>query len=213
MNLKTAPYLQQIQHWPQQGRHILAHVNDEAIVVYQAYHPDIGLFAAKHNYFGGAFSYNRMSWIKPNFLWMMYRSGWGTKPNQEVTLAVWLKRAFFETVLEAAVPSSYDRSLYQAREEWKVAVAASDVRLQWDPDHDPAGNKVERRAIQLGLRGETLRAYGRDAIVEVEDISDFVARQRENARPSAYSALMVPEEHIYVPHQERIRERLSLEDV
>lgn len=213
MNLKIAPYLQQIQRWPQKGRHILAHFNDETIVVYQAYHPTIGLFAAKNNYFGGAFSYNRMSWVKSNFLWMMYRSGWGTKPNQEVTLAVWLNRAFFETILEAAVPSSYDRSLYQAREEWKGAVAASDVRLQWDPDHDPAGNKAERRAIQLGLRGKTLHAYGRDVIVEVEDISDFVARQRENARPSRYGELMVPEEHRYVPDQERIRERLRLEGV
>src|SRR5262245_58806343 len=25
-----------------------------------------------------------MSWIKLNFLWMMFRSGWGTKPDQEV---------------------------------------------------------------------------------------------------------------------------------
>jgi len=27
-----------------------------------------------------------MSWIKPNFLWMMYRCGWGTKEGQQVTL-------------------------------------------------------------------------------------------------------------------------------
>jgi len=25
---------------------------------------------------------NRMTWIKPNFLWMMYRSGWASKKNQ-----------------------------------------------------------------------------------------------------------------------------------
>ncbi|MBQ1688320.1 MAG: DUF4291 family protein [Lachnospiraceae bacterium] len=29
--------------------------------------------------FGSHFSMNRMSWIKPSFLWMMYRCGWGTK--------------------------------------------------------------------------------------------------------------------------------------
>ena len=213
MTLKTVFYLEQIRLWPQDGRHILAHFNDEAIVVYQAYNPAIGLFAAKHNYFGGTFSYSRMSWIKPNFLWMMYRSGWGTKPNQEVTLAVWLRREFFETVLGAAVPSSYDRALYETREEWKAAVAQSDVRLQWDPDHDPAGTKVPRRAIQLGLRGEILRAYGRDAIVEIKDISDFVAKQREHARRSAHRMLMIPEEHVYAPRQEHIRERLGLESV
>ncbi|WP_425365083.1 DUF4291 family protein [Eubacterium ruminantium] len=26
--------------------------------------------------FGSHFSMNRMSWIKPSFLWMMYRCGW-----------------------------------------------------------------------------------------------------------------------------------------
>ncbi|WP_141653813.1 DUF4291 family protein, partial [Erwinia billingiae] len=25
------------------------------------------------------FSMTRMTWIKPSFLWMMYRSGWGMK--------------------------------------------------------------------------------------------------------------------------------------
>jgi len=28
------------------------------------------------------------------------------------------------------------------------------VRLQWDPDHSPKGEKLARRAIQLGLKGK-----------------------------------------------------------
>ena len=28
------------------------------------------------------------------------------------------------------------------------------VRLQWDPDHSPSYEKLERRAIQLGLKGQ-----------------------------------------------------------
>ena len=64
-----------------------------------------------------------MSWIKPNFLWMMYRSGWGTKSNQEVTLAVRLRRSFFDSILAAAVPSSWDRSRFATEEEWSHAVA------------------------------------------------------------------------------------------
>ena len=35
-------------------------------------------------------------------------------------------------------------------------MAASEVRLQWDPDHDPHGRPLARRALQLGLRGEAL---------------------------------------------------------
>jgi hypothetical protein len=36
------------------------------------------------------------------------------------------------------------------------AVAESNVRLQWNPDHNPKGEKVERRAIQLGRRGDAI---------------------------------------------------------
>ena len=43
-------------------------------------------------------NYNRMSWIKPNFLWMMYRSNWGRSQGQEVVLAVRLKRSFFDSL-------------------------------------------------------------------------------------------------------------------
>ena len=88
MSLITEPYSAQNARWPGSGRHILAQFDAESVVVYQAYNPAIGQFAARHGYFGGDFGMSRMSWIKPNFLWMMYRSGWGTKENQEVTLAV-----------------------------------------------------------------------------------------------------------------------------
>jgi hypothetical protein len=88
MKFKTAPYLEQRQRWPDSGRHILAQFDAESLVVYQAYRPETSHFAAKHGYFGGAFSLDRMSWIKPNLLWMMFRSGWGIKEGQEVTLAI-----------------------------------------------------------------------------------------------------------------------------
>lgn len=85
MRLLTEPYLEQVQRWPTSGRHILAQFDADTVVVYQAYQPALGHFAAEHGYFGGGFSLDRMSWVKPNFLWMMFRCGWGTKENQEVT--------------------------------------------------------------------------------------------------------------------------------
>ncbi len=137
-----------------------------------------------------------MSWFKPNFLWMMYRSGWGTKENQEVTLAIRVRRAFFDEVLKAAVPSSFNASTYSSHADWQAVVATSEVRLQWDPDHDPAGAKCARRAIRLGLRGETLRRYAREAIIKIEDISEFVAAQRKNACGD-YTQLVTPRERVY----------------
>src|SRR5262245_53509882 len=71
MNLKTETYAAQSVRWPQTGRVILAHYDDESIVVYQAYKPEIADYAVAHGRLGGPhFSMNRMSWIKPNFLWM-----------------------------------------------------------------------------------------------------------------------------------------------
>ena len=121
MNLLLEPYPDQVKLWPAGGRHILAQYDDESIVVYQAYRPSIGHYAAEHGAFGGDFSYTRMSWIKPNFLWMMYRSDWGTKEGQEVTLALRLRRAFFDSLLAQAVPSSWDQDRFATHDEWSNA--------------------------------------------------------------------------------------------
>ncbi len=198
MPLLTEPYLAQAALWPQSGRHILAQYDEEGIVVYQAYKPQIGHFAATNGYFGGQdFSYERMSWIKPNFLWMMYRSGWGSKEGQEVVLAVRLLRSAFDMLLAEAVPSSFVPALYADEVEWKQAVQASSVRVQWDPDHDPVGRPLERRAIQLGLRGDALRRYAREWLLGIEDISAFVHEQRQHALAADYARLATPRERIY----------------
>lgn len=107
----------------------------------------------------------RMTWIKPNFLWRMYRSGWGT-----MTLAVRLRRDAFDGLLASAVPSSFDRTRYADEAAWKRAVQGSDVRRQWDPNHSPTGGPLERCALQLGLRGDTLRQYSRAWVLGIEDI-------------------------------------------
>lgn len=213
MRIPTEAYLKQKEKWPREGRHILAHFDETSVVVYQAYRPAIGHFAARRGTLGGEFSLNRMSWFKPNFLWMMYRSGWGTKENQEVTLTIRIKRSFFESVLEQAVVSSYDAEVYGEIEEWKRAVAASSVRLQWDPDHSPSGAPLQRRAIQLGLRGQALEEYVRDAIIEIEDISPFVEEQRLRAQAAHYENLRLPVEHMFVPGQAEVATKLRLSGV
>ena len=101
----------------------MAQFDDGTIIVYQAYRPAIGRYAVQYGRFGGDFSFSRMSWIKPNFLWMMYRSGWGTKPDQEVTLALRVRRKFFDSLLAQAVPSTWDRERFAAEAEWSRAAA------------------------------------------------------------------------------------------
>lgn len=44
----TEPYFQQRKIWPMKGRHILANYDDNTIVVYQAYNPQIAKYAVEH---------------------------------------------------------------------------------------------------------------------------------------------------------------------
>jgi hypothetical protein len=208
MNLLLENYERQSAGWPREGRHILAQFDAKSVVVYQAYRVAIGRYAVEHQRFGGEFSFNRMSWVKPNFLWMMYRNGWGTKADQEMTLAIRLKRRAFDEILAAAVHSTFNVEVYRTHEAWKAAVAQSDVRLQWDPDHGPNGAPLNRRAIQLGLHGEILRRYANEWIIEIVDVSDFVSEQRSNV---GSSRLMTPAESVYPVEDRVVRERLAVE--
>jgi Domain of unknown function (DUF4291) len=201
MNLETEPYLDQLARWPTSGKHILAQFDDTSIIVYQAYCPAIARFAVKNQRFGGKFSFERMSWIKPNFLWMMYRSGWASKQDQEHILAIRIPRTCFDQLLREAIASSFRASGFALEAEWNAAIARSEVRLQWDPDHDPAGNKQERRAVQLGLRGETLEKFGHEWIVEIQDITAFVKEQAHRS----HKELLLPREEVYeVYHADQV---------
>ena len=80
-------------------------------------------------------------------------------------------------------------------------MASSDVRLQWDPDHDPSGKPVQRRAVQLGLRGEALRRYGELELISVEDITAFVVEQRSRLG-DCFRQLITPKERVYVPQDQ-----------
>lgn len=211
MDFLTQPYLEQVNIWPREGRHILAQFTDQTIVVYQAYQAAIGHYAVTHGRLGGPFRYSRMSWIKPNFLWMMYRSGWGTKQDQEMVLALRIRRTFFDWLLSQAVASTWDSQQFPTREDWEQAVARSCVRLQWDPDHHPSGARLQRRALQLGLRGEALEAFGQRELIEVRDLSTFVEEARQQFTTLGVAGLVTPRERVYLPDDLEIRRRIGLD--
>jgi len=203
-------YTEQLKGWPKTGHHIMAQYDTRKIIVYQSYRKEIGDFAVKNQFFGGAFSLNQMTWIKPNFLWMMYRNGWGTKEGQEVVLAIHLKIEAFENYLQKAVISSYHATYFDSREAWKEAIQNSSVRLQWDPDHDPYGNKLERKAIQIGLRGQEIKRFAKEDILKIEDISEFVATQYQHVKNKELDKLIIPEESPFLFKDEKLNKRLGI---
>jgi hypothetical protein len=208
--MKLKKYTEQLNEWPQEGFHIMAQYDEDKIIVYQSYRPEIGNFSVKNQFFGGPFSLNRMTWVKPNFLWMMYRNGWGTKEGQEVVLAIHLKRDAFERYLQQAVISSYKSNLFESKEAWQLAVKNSDIRLQWDPDHDPYGNKIERRAIQIGIRGNEIKLFSKEDILKIEDVSNFVAEQYEHVKNHDLDKLILPEEKPLVFKNDELNQKLNL---
>lgn len=211
MRLKLKKYKEQLLDWPEEGQHIMAQYDDQKIIVYQSYRKEIGEFAIENQYFGGSFSLERMSWIKPNFLWMMYRNGWGTKEDQECVLAIHLKMDAFKRYLENAVINCpYNERLGISREEWQNQMKVSSVRLQWDPDHDPFGEKLKRRAIQIGLRNEFIKSFAKDDIILIENISDFVKEQHQFVLNNDLDNLMIPEEKRLLFDDENLNKKLKL---
>lgn len=210
MKLELKKYVDQKKEWPSKGYHIMAQYDADKIIVYQSYRQDIGAFAVQNQYFGGNFSLERMTWIKPNFLWMMYRNGWGTKEGQEVVLAIHVKRQAFENYLANAVYSSFNQTEGITYEQWQEAIQNSNVRLQWDPDHDPYGSKLERRAIQIGLRNEFIHSFAKEDLLLIEDISDFVAEQYEHVKEHKLEKLWVPLEKPLLFENEALNKKLKL---
>lgn len=116
------------------ARQVRARYSPDTITVYQAYPPQIAVSAVAAGRFVAPFKRDRMTWIKPSFLWMMYRCGWATKPGQEQVLAVEVTRAGLEWALARACLSHYDRHLHESRTDWSRRLKTSPVRVQWDPE-------------------------------------------------------------------------------
>ncbi|WP_374192114.1 DUF4291 domain-containing protein [Streptomyces sp. MBT33] len=112
-----------------------------------------------------------LTWIKPSFLWMMYRCGWATKPGQETVLAVEITRDGFEWALRNACLSSYVRGLHPDLSSWQRELKRSPARVQWDPERDLRLQPLPYRSLQLGLSGEAVQRYADEWLVSISDVT------------------------------------------
>lgn len=178
---------------------IRAVYDDTTITVYQAYNESIARIAVKNQTFAPPFKMDRMTWIKPSFLWMMYRSGWATKENQEHVLAIRIKREGFDWMVANACLSHYVPDIHASQEAWQKELARSPVRVQWDPEKNIHLHKLDYRSIQLGLSGIAVEKYVKEWITGIEDITDrcheihALIRAKDLERAMA----MLPEEKLY----------------
>lgn len=180
-------------------RQIRAVYNDRTIRVYQAYSADIADSAlARGTFVSPPFKMERMTWIKPSFLWMMYRSGWGLKDaGQARILAIDISRAGFEWALAHSCPSHPGESM--SEKEWQRVKESAPVRIQWDPERDLLLQPQAHRAIQIGLSKRAVDFYVTEWIQHITDVTSLAhsiyalvnANQLEEARR------MLPQEQPY----------------
>ncbi|MET8094945.1 DUF4291 domain-containing protein [Streptomyces sp. NPDC005236] len=187
-------------------RRIRALHTASTITVYQAYRPEIGLPAARDGRFPSVWLRHRMTWIKPSFLWMMYRCGWGTKEGQETVLAVEIRRAGFEWALRNACMSHYVRGLHESRDAWKRELSTAPARVQWDPERDLRLQALPYRSLQLGLSGEAARRYADEWTVAIRDVTPLAREVHARVRGGDLDAAarLLPQEAPYAGQDELI---------
>lgn len=185
---------------------IRARYTDTTVTVYQAYTPAIGVPAARHGRFPASWKRERMTWIKPSFLWMMYRCGWGQKENQETVLAVEIAREGFEWALLNSALSHYKPGVHADRDTWKQALRAAPARVQWDPERDLHLNPLEHRSLQLGLSGEASRRYADEWTAAITDVTPLAHEVHDLVREGDLdkAAALLPEERPYPVADETI---------
>lgn len=178
--LTLESYEEHEKHLPTVGKFIIAQFNKESIIVYQAFKDSIANYAVENQKFGGDdYEFDRTTWLKPSFLWMMYYSGWAKKQDQENVLAIRLNKKGFDEMLS----------------ESKKA----DIQLKWEPYYDLHGNKSDRKAAKIGIQGSMLQRYNNEWIQEIQNITPFVKEQQQLILSNHVSSIQIPRERAYAP--------------
>ncbi|KAF2176622.1 hypothetical protein K469DRAFT_722120 [Zopfia rhizophila CBS 207.26] len=165
-------------------RQIRAHYDDETITVYQAYSASIAVPAVKHQKLNASpeFSTARMTWIKPSWAWMLYRSGYSYKDlRQTHILALKMTHSAFLSLLSKAVLSHGEGSK-EADSNKKTKnegrARPDSVRVQWDPERTVRLGRLGYRSIQIGIPGKLVPEWV-EGIVGIDDVTE---RARELKR-------------------------------
>lgn len=183
--------------------------DDEGVFFYQAFNDDIADWALQHQCFGGPkFKPARMTWIKPSFAWVLYRSGYGRKHNQN-------------RILKVKVPHTSVADLL-SRCQCKEGGGGSNGRVQWDPGRDleswdgRAPRELLRdRAIQIGLKGANSELYVQ-SVVSIQDVTNLGHRLKEAHAAKSKDAMALiradlPRERPYLPCcEEAVLKRLQM---
>jgi len=147
--------------------------DEDGVFFYQAFKDEIADFAIQHQRFGGPdFNPSRMTWIKPSFGWVLYRSGYARKHHQN-------------RILKVKVPHDAVADML-SKCACRHGGGGTLGRVQWDPERDlwqgdgsgkrnREPRKMRVRAIQMGVSGHISEQYVH-SIVSIEDVTQLAQR-------------------------------------
>jgi hypothetical protein len=190
-----------------QIREIRARFDRDSIVVYQAYSDQIAIAALKEQRFVAPFSFQRMTWVKPSFLWLMHRSQWGKRANQQRTLAVHIKRSGWDKALSCGVLTHPEPTIYRNPTVWEAEFQEAKVHIQWDTERTLRGAALNCFSIQVGISRHLIQEFVNDWIVRIEDLTPIVAKIRNliHSGDESRAKQLLPSEKIYAVEQASAR--------
>jgi hypothetical protein len=183
-------------------RQIRADYDARTIVVYQAYPRAIADPAVQAQRFVPPFSFRRMTWIKPSFLWLMHRSDWASKPGQERILAARITREGWDHALSLGNLTTGD----------PAALAKAAVYVQWDPERSLRGAALNHYSIQVGIGAVLARTFAGQWVTSITDITPQARTIAELLRSgqAARAKRLLPPERLY-PVPEATAGRLHID--
>ncbi|KAJ6263115.1 hypothetical protein Dda_1674 [Drechslerella dactyloides] len=187
---------------------IRALYDDDSITVYQAYNSQIAEEAVRQQSLRvPGWSCERMTWIKPSWTWMMYRSGFSYKDaNQSHILAIRMTHENFESIL---AQSSISHSNFTGQK--------APVRVQWDPERTPSTRgKLPYRSIQIGIGRSVAEKWADEMILSIEDVTETARRMHQDVEAGMAPeelAKMYIHERVYEIKNEEVRRIIRLDAV
>ena len=203
---------------PDAGVHLWVGAWDSAgVYVYQAFNDEIADYALEHQKLEGcpAWRPNRGTWIKPSLAWMLYRSGYGKKCNQNRVLRIHLSHETLSYLLQHCKLVDTNKETRKGKQEL-THEGGGNGRVQWDPERDlfsvEKGGRSPRRmlrqrAIQICLSGSLSQFYASN-IISIEDVTELaysigdahkLKKSKEFARAMQDLQDELPEERPYLP--------------
>jgi hypothetical protein len=198
-------------------RQIRALYDQDTITVYQASNSKIAaaaVAAVAHQKLNASPLFRpRMTWIKPSYAWMLYRSGYSYKDsNQSHILALKITHAGFLELLRRAELSHGPIEKRGKGEEGKAS-----VRVQWDPERSFRIGKLEYRSIQIGIPASLVGQWIDEWIVGIEDVTEQARLLKKEIDENENVTLkelkergLFPNEEVYEVDEE-IREILQMD--